>query len=176
MIKKMKIMKKVSRNVGVFVLLLLLSCNLFLLAEKKFMGNMQPEILGFSAAVVVSGSMEPSISVDDMIVIRRQDAYEVGDVITFTADGSLVTHRVQDMTSTGFLTQGDANDVPDLERVSAEQIVGKVVIVIPKVGAVVGFLKTPMGMTVMAMGMVLLLAASTFRQAPQKEREEGGGA
>lgn len=48
------------------------------------------------------------------------------------------------------------NNAPDAE-IPASSVIGRVVLTVPKVGAVIGFLQTPLGMLCMAAGLGLLL-------------------
>lgn len=139
-----------------FVAAVTLLCSLLM---SKASGQALPSVFGHSAAVVTSGSMEPSISVDDVVVLKSQDSYSVGDVVTFASGSSLVTHRIVGESGGLFVTQGDANNAPDLEQISYEAVVGKVIAVIPVIGVVMGYLKTPEGIAVI-LSVGLLLVAS----------------
>ena len=82
---------------------------------------------------VVTGSMEPSIHVDDYIVVKSVDTSELkeGDIIAFYTEdeeikGELVTHRIAAVNADGtFVTRGDANPVDDSLTVRPEQVLGK---------------------------------------------------
>lgn len=163
-------MKKFGNILGGLLtagLAILLVCNLYNIAARFLLGVDHPEIFGWSSAVVISGSMEPAVRLDDMVVIHRQDDYKVRDIITFRSGGALVTHRIEEVTPEGFITRGDANNAADREPVPRENVVGRVVLVIPKVGAVIGMLRTPLGMT------VLLFAGLAMIEVPVLLRERG---
>lgn len=100
--------------------------------------------------VVQSGSMEPSIKTGSLIVIKKQDTYSVGDIISFNAGGfDSTTHRVVETEVKGgkefFFTRGDANQAADRETVSVENISGKIVFILPNLGYLISFTKTQMG-------------------------------
>lgn len=139
------------------LLAVLLFCNLSLFLSQKITGNAGATVFGFSLAVVASGSMDPALSVDDLVLIQAKEAYSVGDIITFERDGVLVTHRIAGIQQEDFLTKGDANAVMDQAPVAQEQIVGKVIVVIPYVGKVLSWLRTPLGMTLLVFWGLLLL-------------------
>lgn len=138
------------------VLALALACNLYVLGA-RIAGVRHPSVFGFSTAIVLSGSMEPALHVDDLIVVRAQEAYSVGDVVTFESGGSLVTHRIAGETAEGFVTRGDANNADDGAPVAPGDIVGRVVLRIPVAGAALAFLRTPPGMTLLVLCALLLL-------------------
>ena len=112
----------------------------------------------FSAYTIVSPSMVPTINVLDMIVTMRVNSPEdlkKGDIITFNStdyrySGVTVTHRIYaiEQTSDGqylFTTKGDANNTKDATRISFDDIYGKVMLRIPKVGYIQYFLSSSWG-------------------------------
>jgi len=101
----------------------------------------------FNAYVVMSGSMLPHIKVKDIVVTKKIAAedLETGDIITFIAPdsrygGISITHRILDkyydesLGSYTYRTKGDANNVADSALVPNENILGKVILKIPKLG------------------------------------------
>jgi len=91
------------------------------------------KLFGNSLLHVITGSMEPTISVEDYILVKETDVntLETGDIIAFyssdpTIKGMIVIHRIIDINEDGtFKTMGDANPVPDDYPVEASSIVGK---------------------------------------------------
>ncbi len=152
------------------LLAMLLTFNLYTIIAKAATGNPQSTVFGYSAAVVVSGSMEPTISVNDMVVSRSQEQYAVGDIVTFVSGDSLVTHRIVEETEGGFITKGDANNTEDMEPLSPDQIVGKVVWSIPAIGIVLEYLKTPLGMLCLILIGFLLIAAPGWCERRQAKK------
>lgn len=139
------------------VLCLMLFCNLWQIAARKLFHQELPYILGYARLTVLSGSMEPAFSAGDWIVIHREDSYQVGDCISFWEDGSLMTHRIIARGPEGFTTKGDFNNVQDTRPVLADQIAGRVVLVIPSAGRLFLFWRSPWGMPVIsALGLLLL--------------------
>lgn len=158
------------------VLAVLLGCNLYVIGARFLGGVTQPEVFGYSTAVVVSGSMSGSIEVNDMVVIRRSDSYQTGDVISFESGSNLVTHRIVERTAEGFITKGDANNTPDREPVIMDQIVGKVVLVIPGIGKILEYLRTPLGMTCLVLvGFALVEFPVWFGKAEEGTPGRKGG-
>ena len=96
-------------------------------------------LLPLFPTAIATGSMEPEISVGDMVVVAdwQWDLAE-GDVIAYAHDGKTIVHRitevVQQPEGTAYITQGDANNAPDADPVQPSQIEGKVVARIPALG------------------------------------------
>ena len=70
--------------------------------------------------------MAPTITTNDLIVVKVTKNVGVDDVITFEDGDILVTHRIIDKTAQGFITKGDANNIVD-DEIIVNDIVGKVV-------------------------------------------------
>ena len=91
------------------------------------------DVFGKTILKVVTGSMEPSISVGDYIIVEKTDTstLQKDDIIAFYSEqtdiyGMLVTHRIVDIEEDGtFITKGDANPISDEVPVKADRIVGK---------------------------------------------------
>lgn len=118
----------------------------------------QPAVLG----VIESGSMEPTLSTGDGYVpipALFVGDIEEGDVVTFETEsiegGQPTTHRVVDVTESGYITKGDANPVTDQDSgaspVATEDITAVAlslngdVVRIPGLGVVVGLLRGGIG-------------------------------
>ncbi len=90
---------------------------------------------GYSVMKVITGSMEPSIHVDDYIHVKKTDVSElkVGDVITFLSDDPQIkdmpnSHRITQIHDDGtFTVKGDANPAEDTYKVRSDRIIGKYV-------------------------------------------------
>lgn len=128
------------------VLALILLSNLYVISVKATTGQ-HPTVFGYSAAILVSGSMSDSIKVDDMVITAEESDYSVGDVIMFKSGKSLVTHRIVEKTDVGYITKGDANNTQDADPVAPKNVVGKVVGCIPGAGKVLSCLQSPQGLT-----------------------------
>lgn len=93
-------------------------------------------------SVIATGSMEPMIKPGDVILVRKvEDIKEVqiGDVIQFRRDNILISHRVleikeDDKKGISYRTKGDNNSGADTELVIPEDIKGKIISVVPKIG------------------------------------------
>lgn len=128
-----------------------------------------PGVVGADGSyVVLSGSMEPTISPGDVVIVESTDPATIseGDVITYVREGdeTPTTHRVIEVTEEGgtlaFRTQGDFNENPDANPVVAPQVQGTVEYVIPYIGYIIQFVNTPVGFVVAVAVPFLLLAIS----------------
>lgn len=122
----------------------------------------------YHSYAVLSGSMEPSIRIADIIVIGERSRYSVGDVITFKFENHLVTHRIAQINDKLpdilYITKGDANRSEDEGQVSHKDVLGKVVLVIPKIGHFVSFSQSPIGLLLFIGIPVVGMLIDTFTQ------------
>ena len=130
--------------------------NLYSFNAARLAGNQLPMPLGFGAAVVLSGSMEPELSVNDLIIVSDADSYERNDIVVYQEGRTLVVHRIISIDGETVVTKGDANNTEDAP-IQLSTIKGKVIFHIPFVGNIVGALKTPVGTLAIIVAIVLLL-------------------
>lgn len=90
----------------------------------------------YHVLVVEGGSMYPTITAGDLVVITRPPAQiEPGMILTLEVDHSVVTHRVERVNPDGtFVTKGDANSVGDDFSANSVHVVGQYLFRIPLVG------------------------------------------
>lgn len=163
-IKKRKL--NILGNILFYFILLLALMIVFFVLQVKLTGD-APSIFGNKLYAVLSGSMEPSIPIGSLIVVRNVDTDRLmtKDVITFNHldSGKIITHRIIKITENGneryFTTRGDANDTNDFESVKYVNVIGKVVFTIPFVGSVIDFANTKNGMLFLVIipGFLLLV-------------------
>lgn len=122
-------------------------------------------VVGLNVYTVISGSMEPTYSVGDLIYVKKvaPQSIQVGDPITFVLNEDLVvaTHRVVaiDATNQRFTTKGDANEVEDAAPVHFNNLIGKPVFAIPLLGYVSNWVQNPPGIYIAVGGGIALLLA-----------------
>ncbi len=156
-------------SIGLCVLIVTVIASLLI---SKIQRKPLTTVFGFGAAVVVSGSMEPALRVNDVIIIHETKTPEMNDMLLYQSGGSLVVHRVVGFEDDGktIITKGDANNTVD-QPFSHEYSVGKVILVLPGMGDLVNFLKSPYGIIAMVM-LVVMIYAAMFLIRQFKKRDE----
>lgn len=132
--KMIKSKLKLAVKVTLFALIAVMFFTVVYVMVCNFRGKVA-SIGGYSVMKVVTGSMEPSIHVDDYILIKKTDVSElkVGDVITFLSDDPQIkdmpnSHRITEINEDGtFTVKGDANPTEDVYKVRADRIIGRYV-------------------------------------------------
>lgn len=107
-------------------------------------------LLGYKPVYVMTGSMEPTLRVNGIVIIKEasydeivKDYKEAADgyvesedhknderpIVMYEIDDKMITHRVVDVTEEGIRTKGDNNNVQDAYYLQPENIRGEVVAV-----------------------------------------------
>lgn len=96
--------------------------------------------------LVLTGSMEPAIYPGDIVLMRQVDKEDlaIGDVIQYHTQNFFIIHRIIEIEEGLYITKGDNNNVKDSEPVHFEQIKGKLIQTIPKIGKPILFIKGQM--------------------------------
>ncbi len=172
----MTTLKRIGNILSTVLVVLVVLCAVFLMGSR---------LLGYQVYTVISGSMEPTYSVGDLLYVKRVDADSIraGDPITFILNENLVvaTHRVVqvDAENQRFYTKGDANEIADSEPVHFNNVIGIPQFSIPKLGYVSNFVQNPPGMYItlaVGAGLILLVFLPDILKRQKKEEEEPAGA
>lgn len=136
-----------------------------------------PKLFGYQIYNVLTQSMEPAMPVGSAIYVKSCDpqALRQGEIITYRlseATGLVETHRVveNDTQAKQLITKGDANALPDVDPVSYERVVGKVVVCIPVLGTVSEMLHSGPGVT--ACVAIFALAIILWTLADKTKKRE----
>lgn len=156
------------RRIVLAILGILLGVNVYLANARSLAGNKLPMPFGFGVAVVLSGSMEPALSVNDVILVRESENYNINDIVVYDSGREMIVHRIKEQNGDTFTTKGDANNVSD-EPISAEAVKGRVVFSIPYAGVAVKAMRSPVGIIIIIL-IAILLTEGSFRR--KKESDE----
>ena len=130
----MELIKKILKILINSLLILIIAFVLYGFFQLKILKRNYVNYFGYTFFEVISGSMSPTINVYDLVIVKVTNQVKNDDIITFNNDGVFVTHRVVDyINDNDILTKGDANNVAD-KSIRKEDVLGRVVKVIPKFG------------------------------------------
>jgi len=143
-----------------------------------FVGFFLLRLSNLAYYVILSGSMQPNINIDDVVVSRNLNETEVntsvdvGDVATYFDGKSYVTHRVYDKTTdkntgeTVYIFKGDNNNTIDRYSVKAGQIKGKQVYNLKNGAGLFEFLNSIYGVvTLVSILLLLFMVENTLAYA-----------
>lgn len=171
-------LEKTKRKTGsrILRLILLIICgavlglNIYHLNSANLVHDRLPMPFGYGSAVVLSGSMEPELSKGDLIIVKDNEDYGIGDVVVFQDADILVVHRIVDMDDGSVTTKGDANPVAD-QPVGRDTVKGVVTASVPHLGTLVNIIKSPFGTVLVIICAVLLLEVPRRREKQKADEE-----
>lgn len=138
--------------------------------------------LPFSLLQVQTGSMEPEMHAGDLLISldSAYDTLQPGDDITYYRDGELITHRIVRFEGSRIVTKGLANNTED-RSVGPDEYCGRVVAVVPHLGALLTVLKNPVCLICAFLLLTLLFYSKELtvllmdRTGNGKEKLRSGG-
>lgn len=140
--------RKIIFRIVIYILIIpIIIYNISLIVFSIINKNETPCFFGIKTFVIVSGSMQPDLMIGDIVIVKNCDKNDinVGDIISYRSGQSVITHRIVEFIEsdgqTGYITKGDNNNVKDNVVVKFEDIEGKYIGKISKLGNVVLFLK-----------------------------------
>lgn len=143
-----------------------------------------PGFLGLSSFAILSGSMEPTLHVGDLVIDRRVEARDVrpGDIVTFRdPDGGsrLLTHRIVRYRVHGdrafIVTRGDANSGIESWTIPLGGTVGRVEFDVPKLGHVTTRIADRFGRVALVVVPAILLGLFELKRLwfPKRRPDDG---
>ena len=156
----MKTIKKVF-----FALFLLMSLSyLYIVVSPKIFKNFYP--FGIKTAIVLTGSMEPTLNINDFVILRElKGRVNVNDIVSYKRpDGkNQVLHRVVSVDKNIVITKGDANNKED-DPIDVMQITGVYVRKVKYLGKIITFFTKPLGVSITVTLFLIILLFPTSKK------------
>ena len=171
-INKRKEKEKIVKRI-IEIIAIILIYNIILIIISSINGK-DFSILGYKAYIVNTNSMEPTIEVGDIVIIKKVKAEKLnqGDVINFTQEGEVITHRITKIEteekSTQYITKGDNNNTEDTLKIKYEDIIGKEILTIPQLGKAMQLLDSKIILLI----IILIILICAFVKIQKKEKLE----
>ena len=109
-------MKNILKFIFFFIAIAWISINIF--------SSLNHSLFGFRIYKITSGSMKPNLMINDIIIIKEDKEYKLGDIVTFIDGKHYTTHRIVEKKGEIVTTKGDNNNTND-PSINKNQIVGK---------------------------------------------------
>lgn len=183
--KNARIRLRIWNVIGILLCALLLPViiiNITLMVQTFIHPDIPPSFMGLTPLAVESGSMSPFFDEGSLVIVRSVDRVEAqdlepGTVICFQSGSSYVTHRITQRSteadgSVRYTMQGDANNTPDVQPVSPDQILGVYVTHAAGLGDFVLYLQTPVGMICCVVLPALLIFGAFWLSSRLADRRE----
>lgn len=166
--KGLKKFLKVFVDILTTLVFLILLVIIFVRVKTMFSDEEYFEVFGYSIFSVATGSMEPVIKQNDVILVKKQDEYKTDDIITFKSDNAYVTHRIINIIGDSIVTKGDANNAKDV-AITQNDIVGKVVKIYSNLGVWQKVFTTPKVIIMIFITLILFDFAFSYKGIRNKQ-------
>ncbi|MBO4423090.1 MAG: signal peptidase I [Clostridia bacterium] len=174
----MKAIRIVLRIILIAVISLTVGLTVYTRNARRVFHDAMPMPFGIGISVVMTGSMEPTLKINDIVIIKKADSYQVDDIVVFQQGSDLIIHRIIEMTEVGgeettqlmVRTQGDANPVDD-GLIPVSDLKGIYVFRLPVVGLILKAAKSVPGILAILAGSIFLLLMSWRNEKKQDDKE-----
>ena len=170
-INNKRMTKKIFKYIILTILIILFIINLILSFEEN------THIFGIYMFNIVSESMEPTLNINDVVVVQKCEPSQLQkeDIITFKQEERVISHRIIDIKKEKgiikFETKGDNNEIPDSDLVEVGQIYGKVRFSIRKIGNIVNYIQNARGFINIAIFAVIVYILVSLRDKQKNTRK-----
>lgn len=136
-------------------------------------------LFAFAAAIISGGvafmhtqgnSMAPHFATGDLALVRSAPSYQVGDIAAYRSDllKQPVLHRVVAAENGRYKFKGDSNSWADPETRTGADVIGKLAVRIPQGGLWVNRLGQPLGLVLVALGLMGAIGSATRTRHRQR--------
>lgn len=156
-------------NILTGFLLLILALVIYGKCVLLFTDNKYPNYFGYTLFEVASGSMEPTLYINDVILVKINNKnLKLDDIIAFYSEDAIITHRIVFMDGNMLTVKGDNNNTIDVP-IEVGQVIGKVVKVFPKFGVWKKIITEPKILVAIFMTLLLFDFALSYKPSKQVE-------
>lgn len=170
--EKTKILKRIMEIIAIILIY-----NIILIIVSSINGK-DFSILGYKAYIVDTNSMEPTINVGDIVIVKKvkEDKLKQGDVITFTEEGEVITHRItkveREENGTQYVTKGDNNNTEDTFKIRYNDIIGEEILTIPQLGKTVQILDSKIIILIIILIILIFILVKIQKNEKIENRRE----
>ena len=173
--RKQKKRSKKIRIIVYIILIPILICNIILIIQSAIQPKETPELVGIKSYVIISGSMQPELNIGDIVIVKKVEDLQEGDIISFRQGQSVITHRINKiMDENGeivYQTKGDNNNIEDSGTITDSVIEGKVIYKISKLGKISLFLQNKIIIIIIVLLLYVYISYSGVKEKRKKKRK-----
>lgn len=159
--------KKILKAIFWIILIFIAIYSTIIIFQKIIWKNKTPNFLGYKNFIVLTGSMEPTLNIGDIVFVKETTDIKEQDIVSFKINNAVVTHRIVEIKKeddkTLYITKGDANSGNDTEILSIEDIEGKYSFKISYLGNVILFFQKPIGIISLFLIFAVILVITSVK-------------
>lgn len=156
-------------NLLIAIVFVLIIIGIYYLVQIRILKNNYGNIFGYTFFEVATGSMADTIEIGDVVVVEITKEIQEDDIIVYQDGDNFITHRLLEIKDNGeLITKGDANNTED-DPISNEQVLGKVIKIIPNLGIIKNALLSPKVLILIT--ILIILLGISFKITSKTEEE-----
>jgi len=168
-----KIIKAIT-DVFMAIVIIAIFFAMYNFIQLNMMDKKYVNFFGYTFFNVATGSMEDTIMVNDVIVVKITNDYKENDIITYMNNNDFITHRIIKMDGDVIITKGDANNTAD-NPIDKSVVLGRVIKIIPKLGVWKKVITTPKVLISIVITILLFSFAFSYKAESNKDKEKVKG-
>lgn len=156
------------------VLILVLIISIYSFISLNILNNKYVNFFSYTVFQVGSNSMAPTITTNDILIVKLTKDINKDDIITFFSDDKIVTHRVIEINNKTYMTKGDANNTMD-NPVTEDMVIGKVSKIIVNGGTWFKVITTPKVIVLICITLFLFSLAFSYKSKKTLSKNDDFG-
>lgn len=135
-------------------------------------------LFGTSFLTVKTKAMKPDLQKNDFVIVKEKEGLEVGELIAYQIHGNIRINKIISIKSENgtilYSTKSNENYYPDIEKITENQIIGKVIKRIPILGAFRSFLESKVNTVIIIVLIMLKFSYNkyAYKQLRQRKRKK----
>ena len=158
-------------NILLFIVSILIIIGVYYIVQIKVFQNDYSNLFGYTFFEVATGSMSNTIEIGDVVVVKITKEVNKNEIIVYRDGDNFVTHRLVEKDGDKLVAKGDANNSED-KPITEEQILGRVIYVVPKLGIWRKILLSPEIIGLILAFIFLLGLIFHFPSKPEEKEDE----
>ena len=159
-------------NILVIIAILIVLAVIYIFFQIKVLKKGYTNFFGYTLMIVQTGSMEKTININDIVIVKigKEDLKE-NDIISYTENSDIITHRIVKIDDNEIVTKGDNNNAVD-NSIKKDSVIGKVIKVIPSVGIWQRVLQTKEVLISIVITIILFIISFSIKTEGEKKDEK----
>ncbi len=159
-------------NILCVILFIILALVIYAKLRVSFSNDVHANYFGVRIFEVASGSMEPTLNINDVLLVKvNVDDLQKDDIIAYKSENSIITHRIVMINDNDLIVKGDANNTVD-SPIKKDQVIGKVIKVFPHLGIWKKILTEPKILILIFITLLLFDGALSYNGKDKKNNKE----
>ena len=176
-LRNIKIKKILIKIIYVIITILILY-NIIFLIHKSITQKEYLQIFGISFLTMNGELMEEDLKDNDLVIVKQidEDEIKIGDIIAYNVNDKIRINKVfnsyydDNIRKVVYVPKSNKNLQPNIEKIQINQIIGKKVINIPILGAVIKILQTKFVSIIVFVILCISYSYNKYLYAKKKER------